>query len=154
MCDDIGSRNGVPFEDVTDDHTLTPAMICEMQDSGSVEFGGHTRSHPKLARLELAEARHEIAQGRKSSGCLIERCGILRIPMAASMPSEPGSCNCAASLGSRRQSRARSERSGRTTGPGWHDLPRLTINGEYEGDALPDLLLSGLLPLLRARLFS
>ena len=62
MCEDLAWRNGVSAQKLADEYTLTPEMIREMQASGLVEFGAHSLSHPKLALLNVAEARHEIAE--------------------------------------------------------------------------------------------
>lgn len=39
-------------------------MIKEMQDYG-IEFGGHTKTHPKLAEIELSQAREEILESKQ-----------------------------------------------------------------------------------------
>ncbi|AEY00402.1 hypothetical protein GU3_03225 [Oceanimonas sp. GK1] len=43
---------------------MTPAQIKEMADSGLVEFGGHTLTHPKLDRLDRDQQRSEIADNK------------------------------------------------------------------------------------------
>lgn len=43
---------------------MTPAQIKEMADSGLVEFGGHTLTHPKLDQLDREQQRTEIADNK------------------------------------------------------------------------------------------
>ncbi|GAA3710194.1 polysaccharide deacetylase family protein [Oceanisphaera sediminis] len=43
---------------------MSPAQIREMADSGLVEFGGHTLSHPHLNTLDKDAQRHEIAENK------------------------------------------------------------------------------------------
>lgn len=43
---------------------MSPAQIKEMADSGLVEFGGHTLTHPHLDKLDKATQRHEIAENK------------------------------------------------------------------------------------------
>ncbi|ELR63994.1 Polysaccharide deacetylase [Photobacterium marinum] len=43
---------------------MTPKQIKEMADSGLVEFGGHTLTHPKLSQLTRDEQQHEIAENK------------------------------------------------------------------------------------------
>lgn len=43
---------------------MNPAQIKEMADSGLVEFGGHTLTHPHLNTLDSDAQRHEIAENK------------------------------------------------------------------------------------------
>ena len=43
---------------------MSPAQIKEMADSGLVEFGGHTLTHPHLDKLDKAAQRIEIADNK------------------------------------------------------------------------------------------
>lgn len=43
---------------------MTPEMVKEMMDYG-IEFGAHTLSHPKLSKIPLADARHEIVESKR-----------------------------------------------------------------------------------------
>lgn len=43
---------------------MTPEQIKEMADSGLVEFGGHTLTHPHLDTLSREEQRREIADNK------------------------------------------------------------------------------------------
>ncbi|OYD24365.1 polysaccharide deacetylase family protein [Oceanimonas baumannii] len=43
---------------------MTPAQIKEMANSGLVEFGGHTLTHPKLDQLGREQQRIEIAENK------------------------------------------------------------------------------------------
>jgi peptidoglycan/xylan/chitin deacetylase (PgdA/CDA1 family) len=40
-------------------------MLEEMRDSGLVEFGGHTLSHPRLSELDDIEMKKEIFEDKK-----------------------------------------------------------------------------------------
>jgi peptidoglycan/xylan/chitin deacetylase (PgdA/CDA1 family) len=44
---------------------LDAKEVKELAQSGLVEFGSHTRSHPCLARIPLEEARREIAESKR-----------------------------------------------------------------------------------------
>lgn len=50
-------RNGKEYLEVKE--------VRELAQSGLVEFGSHTRSHPCLARIPLEEARREIAESKR-----------------------------------------------------------------------------------------
>ena len=41
------------------------AMLREMQDSGVIEFGSHTMTHPNLKKLPLEDAAWELAESKK-----------------------------------------------------------------------------------------
>lgn len=43
---------------------MSDSQILEMQDYG-IEFGGHTLTHPKLAELEISDARREILESKE-----------------------------------------------------------------------------------------
>ncbi len=43
---------------------MSPAQIKEMADSGLVEFGGHTLTHPHLNTLDKDAQRHEMAENK------------------------------------------------------------------------------------------
>ncbi|MFP2769113.1 polysaccharide deacetylase family protein [Oceanisphaera sp. KMM 10153] len=43
---------------------MSPDQIREMADSGLVEFGGHTLTHPHLNTLDKDSQRHEIAENK------------------------------------------------------------------------------------------
>ncbi|WP_417616731.1 polysaccharide deacetylase family protein [Oceanisphaera sp.] len=43
---------------------MSPAQIKEMADSGLVEFGGHTLTHPHLDSLDKDAQHHEIAENK------------------------------------------------------------------------------------------
>ncbi|MDX1719337.1 MAG: polysaccharide deacetylase family protein, partial [Salegentibacter mishustinae] len=43
---------------------MNPAQIKEMADSGLVEFGGHTLTHPHQNTLDSDAQRHEIAENK------------------------------------------------------------------------------------------
>lgn len=43
---------------------MSPAQIKEMADSGLVEFGGHTLTHPHLDKLDKAAQHNEIADNK------------------------------------------------------------------------------------------
>jgi peptidoglycan/xylan/chitin deacetylase (PgdA/CDA1 family) len=43
---------------------MSPAQIKEMADSGLVEFGGHTLTHPHLNTLDKDAQHHEIAENK------------------------------------------------------------------------------------------
>lgn len=50
---------------------MTPAQIKEMADSGLVEFGGHTLTHPHLDTLDKAAQRREIKENKEQLEQLI-----------------------------------------------------------------------------------
>ena len=39
-------------------------MISEMQEYG-IEFGGHTKTHPKLAKIDIEDAKKEIFESKE-----------------------------------------------------------------------------------------
>ena len=43
---------------------MNDSQILEMQDYG-IEFGGHTLTHPKLAELNIEDARREILESKE-----------------------------------------------------------------------------------------
>jgi peptidoglycan/xylan/chitin deacetylase (PgdA/CDA1 family) len=151
MCEDLAWRNGVSAQKLADEYTLTPEMIREMQASGLVEFGAHSLSHPKLALLNVAEARHEIAESRRElERVLGQEVLHFAYPFGGSDAAGPREFELCRELGFRTV--VTSEMGNLFPGhrERLHALPRLTINGEYQGTALPDLLLSGVLPRLMA----
>lgn len=52
---------------------MSPAQIKEMADSGLVDFGGHTLSHPHLNTLDSDAQRHEIAENKAQLEQLLGR---------------------------------------------------------------------------------
>ncbi|WP_375056356.1 polysaccharide deacetylase family protein [Zobellella sp. DQSA1] len=52
---------------------MTPEQIREMADSGLVEFGGHTLTHPHLDTLTKEEQRREIADNKAQLEGLLGR---------------------------------------------------------------------------------
>ena len=52
---------------------MTPEQIKEMADSGLVEFGGHTLTHPHLDTLSREEQRREIADNKAQLEQLLGR---------------------------------------------------------------------------------
>jgi len=66
VADWMGRRNG--WEDPADEpwqRTLTWEAAREMQDSGLVEFGSHTMTHPDLRRLEGDALSYELAESKR-----------------------------------------------------------------------------------------
>jgi peptidoglycan/xylan/chitin deacetylase (PgdA/CDA1 family) len=53
-------ENDIGVKDVLDADALNGGELQELSGDGLVEIGGHTDSHPGLARLSLEEARAEI----------------------------------------------------------------------------------------------
>lgn len=51
----------------------TLAQLREMQESGTMEYGSHTMSHPRLSRLELGDAACEIAESKRQLETLLGR---------------------------------------------------------------------------------
>ena len=54
--------------DLTDEKTfnlMDRSMLEEMRDSGLIEFGGHTLSHPRLSQLSDDEMKKEIFEDKK-----------------------------------------------------------------------------------------
>ena len=43
----------------------TPEQLKEMQDSGVIEYGSHTMSHPRLSALKIEDAAWEIAESKR-----------------------------------------------------------------------------------------
>lgn len=54
----IAAPKGLPQPDVT--RALTWDQVRSMRDSGLIEFGGHTHTHPILARCSIEQQRWEI----------------------------------------------------------------------------------------------
>ncbi|GHA13565.1 polysaccharide deacetylase family protein [Oceanisphaera arctica] len=52
---------------------MSPAQIKEMADSGLVEFGGHTLTHPHLNTLDKDAQRHEIAENKEQLEQLLDQ---------------------------------------------------------------------------------
>ncbi|WP_410209042.1 polysaccharide deacetylase family protein [Fusobacterium sp.] len=47
-------------------HLLDDSQILEMQNSGLIEFGGHTLTHPSLKKLDDIDATREIIEDKKN----------------------------------------------------------------------------------------
>ena len=60
LVEQIRKRTDASPEQIARHHLLTWDQAREMQASGLVSFGGHTRTHPILARASLEKARDEI----------------------------------------------------------------------------------------------
>jgi peptidoglycan/xylan/chitin deacetylase (PgdA/CDA1 family)/glycosyltransferase involved in cell wall biosynthesis len=52
---------------------MSPDQIKEMADSGLVEFGGHTLTHPHLNTLDKDAQHHEIAENKAQLERLLDR---------------------------------------------------------------------------------
>ncbi len=52
----------VTNQGTTDAAFVTPEQICEMRDSGLVEFGGHTACHTPLGKMHRDATREAVAQ--------------------------------------------------------------------------------------------
>jgi peptidoglycan/xylan/chitin deacetylase (PgdA/CDA1 family) len=143
----------VSFMELTHQRALTPAMISEMQESGLVEFGAHTVSHVNLRRLDHEEARAEIANSCRDikaiTGCPVRHFAYPYGKADAAGPREFALCQ------SLRLQTAVTTRMGNLV-PGsdahLHSLPRLSLPGDYDSEALLSVLLSGALPALLAPL--
>ena len=66
VADWVGKRNG--WEDPADEpwqRTLTWEQVRAMQDSGLVEFGSHTMTHPDLRKLSDAALAYELSESKR-----------------------------------------------------------------------------------------
>jgi peptidoglycan/xylan/chitin deacetylase (PgdA/CDA1 family) len=57
-------RRLVGLRELRSDLMMTVEQVCGLRNAG-MQIGGHTVTHPILARLDDATARHEIAEGKR-----------------------------------------------------------------------------------------
>jgi peptidoglycan/xylan/chitin deacetylase (PgdA/CDA1 family) len=149
-CAALQRAHGVDFDAITDRAALSPAMIREMQRSGSVEFGAHSVHHARLATLDRAEARREIAGSRQACEALVgrpvEHFAYPYGDAGAAGPREVALCAEAGFASAMTtESAVLVERDAQRK----LALPRLTFSGHFQHEAQLELLLSGLQPALR-----
>jgi len=152
-CDQLSRRFDVDFMAETDRNALTVPMIREMQASGLVEFGAHTVSHANLRRLDAAEAAREIgdsvADVEAMTGAKVRH---FAYPYGAAHAAGPREFSLCREIGLRSATTTRMANVFPADRARLHALPRVTLNGDYQGGALLDLLVSGTLPRLRQAL--
>ncbi|WKB53897.1 polysaccharide deacetylase family protein [Eleftheria terrae] len=68
FCAELQAQVGEPLPD---DLMMTSSQVRDMARQG-MTIGGHTRDHPILARLDRAEAAHEIAVNRDALASLLD----------------------------------------------------------------------------------
>jgi peptidoglycan/xylan/chitin deacetylase (PgdA/CDA1 family) len=149
-CDWIADFCGIDVVAASDRAALTPAMIHEMRDSGLVEFGAHSASHPRLSGLDNAEALSEIERSKRDCETLVGRAiRHFAYPFGDAAAAGDREAAICAELGF--ASAVTTE--GRPLFPADSArpfaLPRLTFNGSLRPDLQLDLLLSGALPAAR-----
>lgn len=149
-CDWIADFCGIDVMAASDRAALAPAMIHEMRDSGLVEFGAHSVSHPRLSGLADAEARSEIDRSKRDCETLVGHAiRHFAYPFGDAAAAGDREAAICAELGF--ASGVTTE--GRPLFPADaarpFALPRLTFNGTFRPGPQLDLLLSGALPAVR-----
>lgn len=148
--DRLEKRFSVDFMQLTDRHALTVEMIREMQASGLVEFGAHTVSHANLRRLCQKEAKREIADSVRDIEAITgTRVRHFAYPYGASHSAGPREFALCREIGLRTAVTTRMANVFPADRDRFHALPRLTLNGDYQGRPLLELLTSGTLPRIR-----
>ncbi len=149
-CDQLGKRFAVDFMALTDRHALTVEMIRDMRASGLVEFGAHTVSHANLRRLGPAEAMREIADSVRDVEAMTgTKVRHFAYPYGASHSAGPREFSLCREIGLQTAVTTRMANVFPTDRGRLHALPRLTLNGDYQGGPLLELLVSGTLPRIR-----
>lgn len=150
VCTELELRYGIDFGALGDRNVLTPSMITEMHASGLVEFGAHSVHHACLGRLDDYAARQEIAQSKHDCETLLG--GTIRhfaYPYGDSQAAGAREAAFCRDLGFQTAVTTESNTIFASDRARPFLLPRLTLNGRFQGTPLLDLLLSGALPRLR-----
>lgn len=150
FCSYLGMTSGVDFVSMTIQQSLTPWMIAEMKASGLVTFGAHTVNHSNLRRLTLEEARHELSDSKNEIENVI---GVevrhFAYPYGGIHEVGPRELELSREAGFLSAVTTRMATLDASDRHHLHSLPRLTVNGEFQGTMALDLLLSGVLPKAR-----
>lgn len=149
-CDWITDFCGIDVVAASDRAALTPAMVHEMRDSGLVEFGAHSVSHPRLSELDDAEARSEIERSKCDCEALVGRAiRHFAYPFGDATAAGDRETAICAELGFASAVTTESSPLFPADSARPFALPRLTFNGTLRSDLQLDLLLSGALPAVR-----
>ncbi len=73
LLDELTGRYAIDWPALADCHMMTWEMVRTLADSGLVEVGGHTMTHPALAALDETDARREIAGSKEVLGAALGR---------------------------------------------------------------------------------
>jgi peptidoglycan/xylan/chitin deacetylase (PgdA/CDA1 family) len=150
VCTELGNRYGIDFMALSDRNALTPGMIAEMQNSGLVEFGGHSMHHAYLSGLDNSAVRSEIAQSKRDCeallGAPIRHFAYPYGDRGSFGGREKAICH---DLGFLTAVTTESSPIYGADRDRLLSLPRLTYNGYFQNTPLLDLLLSGALSRLR-----
>jgi peptidoglycan/xylan/chitin deacetylase (PgdA/CDA1 family) len=152
-CADLGARYGIDFMALSDRHSLTPAMIREMQASGLVEFGAHSVRHPCLSGLDSHDSHWEITEAMRDCRSLLGT-EVRHFAYPYGDGNAYGEREIAFCREAGFQTAVTTESN--TIFASDRDrllaLPRLSYTGTFQTTPLLDLLLSGTLPKLRRAL--
>lgn len=149
-CDWLATFCSIDVMAASDRAAMTAAMIGEMRDSGLVEFGSHSASHPRLSTLSNSEMRWEIARSKSDCEALVGReIRHFAYPFGDAGAAGDREAAMCAELGF--YSAATTENSTLFPGDAARPflLPRLTFNGTFAIAPQLDLRLSGTLPAVR-----
>jgi peptidoglycan/xylan/chitin deacetylase (PgdA/CDA1 family) len=151
-CESLSRSHGIDFMTATNRPVLTPLMIREMRDSGLVEFGAHSMRHARLACLNNAEVRWEIARSKSDCEALVGRkIRHFAYPYGDAAAAGEREAAICAELGFNSAVTTESSTIFPSDAARLFALPRVTFNGRIAWAPQLDLLLSGALPAARRR---
>lgn len=136
--------NNTDFQEICQRLMVAWDMVYEMRDSGLVEFGAHTLTHPVLRTLSEADAEHEMAASRavlaKRLGLPVEHfaypfgssadVGAREFALAKRVGFSTAVTTCHGTLQPEHKAQL-------------HALPRLSINGFHQNLQTIEVFLSG-----------
>lgn len=141
---DLARQAGVETGALTRRYCMTWDEIAGMAQHPLCTIGAHTMSHRRLAKLDAAEARREMAQSRDAIEARLGRRVLhFAYPVGDPTSAGPREFDIAADLGFRSAVTTRKGMIFAEHAERLADLPRLSVNGEFQRRDYLDLLLTG-----------
>lgn len=144
--DDLCQRNGLSASAMTDGIGVTWEGLKAMSDSGLMEIGAHTVSHPSLADLSTPEVEREMMQSRRiievRLGCPVRH---FAFPYGHAAACGPRDFALAAAQGFATAVTTRKRVLVAADAVRLHALPRLVLSGRLQKSRYARVFMSGAL---------
>jgi peptidoglycan/xylan/chitin deacetylase (PgdA/CDA1 family) len=136
--------NGLPIPALAEDVGVTWEALRSMHDSGLVEIGAHTLTHPSIADLAPLDAEREMAQSRRiieeRLGCRVRH---FAFPYGHAAACGPRDFSMAERLGYDTAVTTRRRVLMPADAQRLHALPRFVLNGHFQKSRYAKVFMSG-----------
>jgi peptidoglycan/xylan/chitin deacetylase (PgdA/CDA1 family) len=147
------ARYGIPLADLADNAFLNVAQLRQLGTHPLVTIGGHTQSHPELAKIPEVAAAKEIVEDKRFLEGILER-PVLHLAYPFGWPTScgPREARLARAAGYTTAVTTRHDCVGRANLGNLHLLPRVGSQRHYESLSLLRVQVDGLLAAVKGLL--